>query len=71
MSIENDYYILLVILLDSVVDVEKKSCPLIFLEECKYVVRKKKVTNTINEELHLDEFNDESDNDKFNEYDED
>ena len=34
-------------------------------------MRKKKITNTINEELHLDEFNDESDNDKFNEYDED
>lgn len=50
---------------------KKKSCPQIFLEECKYVVRKKKITNTINEELHLDEFNDESDNDKFNEYDED
>ena len=42
-----------------------------FLEECKYAVKKKKIINTINEELDLDESDDEFDNDKSNESDED
>ena len=41
-----------------------------FLEESKYAVKKKKVMNTINEELDLDESDDESENDKSNESDE-
>ena len=40
---------------------------MIFLEECKYVVKKKKIINSINEELNLDEPEDESDDDKSKE----
>ena len=49
------------ILLDSVVKIDHDYYPQIFLEECKYVVKKKKIMNTINEELDLDE-SDEDDN---------
>ena len=59
-----------VILLDSVVNLDKKYYPQIFLEECKYAIKKKKVMNTINEELNLDKSDCESDNDKSNESDE-
>ena len=44
---------LYVILLDSVVIVDKTYYPQIFLEECKYLVKKKKIINSINEELNL------------------
>ena len=40
---------------------------MIFLEECKYVIKKKKIINSINEELNLDESEDESDDDKSKE----
>ena len=54
-----------VILLDSIVVNEDKKCyPQIFLEECKYAVKKKKIMNTINEELNLDESDDESDDEQ-------
>ena len=46
----------------------KKCYPQIFLEECKYAVKKKKIINKINEELNVDEFNDEqncANRDKF------
>ena len=63
---ENECYTCLsVILLDSIADVDKKYYPQIFSGECKYVVKKKKIMNTINEELNLDESDksDESDED--------
>ena len=37
-----------VILLDSIVNVDKKYHPQIFLKECKYAMKKKKIMNTIN-----------------------
>ena len=40
-----------------------------FLQECKYALKKKKIINTINEELDLDESVDEPDNDKSNKSD--
>ena len=49
-----------VILLDSVINVDKIYYPQIILEECKYAVKKEKIINTINEELDLDESIDES-----------
>ena len=68
---ENEYYTCLsVILLDSLVKIDNDYYPQIFVEECKYAVKKKKIMNTINEELNLDESDDESDNDKSNESDE-
>ena len=41
--------------LDSIsVNSDKKFYPQIFLEGCKYAIRKKKMMNTISEELELD-----------------
>ena len=42
-------------MLDSIVDVNKKYHPQIFLKECKYVIKKKKIMNRINEKLKSDE----------------
>ena len=41
------------IMLDSVVKVGKKYYPQVFLEECKYVKRKKKMFNYINDALEM------------------
>ena len=69
---ENEYCICLsAILLDSVVKIDNEYYPQILLEECRSAVKKKKITNTINEELNLDKSDIESDNDKSNESDED
>ena len=49
-----------VILVDSIiVNTCKKCYPQIFLEECKYALKKKMITNTIKEELNLNESEDE------------
>ena len=53
------------------VKIDNNYYPQIFLEECKYAVKKKKIRNIINDELNLDESDDASDNDKSNESDED
>ena len=69
---ENEYYTCLyVVLLDSVVKIDIDYYPKIFLQECKYAVKKKKIMSAINEKLDLDESDDESDNDKSNKSDED
>ena len=47
----------------------KKYHPQMFLKECKYSIKRKKIMNTINEELNFDEFDNESDNNKSNESD--
>ena len=41
------------IVLDSVIRVNKKYYPQTLLEECKYVIRKNKVENLINDDLDL------------------
>ena len=57
---------------DSVVKVGKKYYPQVFLEECKYVKRKNKMFNYINDDLEMtssdedDYFYSESDNDSNN-----
>ena len=46
-------------MLDSVVKVGKKYYPQVFLEECKYIKRKNKMFNYINDDLEIissDEF---------------
>ena len=69
---DNEYFTYLpVILLDSFVKTGYGYYPQIFLEECKYAVKKKKIMNTINQELDLDESDEVSDNYKSNESDED
>ena len=48
-----------VILLDSVVIVDKKYYSQIFLKECKYGVKKKKIINFNNEKLSLNDYDDD------------
>ena len=55
-------FICSVILLDSIfVNSNKEYYPQIFLEECKYAIKDRKVVNTINKDLELSDSNDESD----------
>ena len=56
------------IMLHSVIRVNKKYYPQILLEECKYVIRKNKTENLINHDLSLSS-SDESDNGSDNESD--
>ena len=66
------YKCLSLITLDSVVRVNKKYYPETFLEECKYVIRKNKMENLINNDLDLsssDESDNESDHETDNETD--
>ena len=73
------YKCLSLIVLDSVIRVNKKNTihtvhtiHTIFLEECKYVIRKNKMENLINDDLDLgssDESDSESDNESDNETD--
>ena len=69
---DNEYCTCLsVILLDSIfVNSDKECYSQIFLEECKYAIKKKKIMNTINEELELNESDDECDDsyERINEY---
>ena len=61
-----------VILLDSLIIVDKKYYSQIFLKECKYGVKKKKIINFNNEKLSLNESDDdEPEDNKSNESDED
>ena len=55
------YKCLSLIMLDSVIRVNKKYYPQTLLEECKYVIRKNKMENLINNDLNLSS-SDESDN---------
>ena len=57
-------------MLDSVIRVNKKYYPQALLEECKYVIRKNKMENLINNDLNLSS-SDESDNENENESDND
>ena len=62
------YNCLSLIMLDSVIRVNKRYYPRIFLEECKYVIRKNKMEKVINDDLDLSS-SDESDNESDNEID--
>ena len=64
------YKCLLLITLDSVIRANKKFYPQTVLEECKYVIRKNKMENLINNDLNLsssDESDSEDDNESDNE----
>ena len=66
------YKCLSLIMLDSVIRANKKYYPQILLEECKYVIRKNKMENLINNDLDLsssDESDNENDNESNNESD--
>ena len=64
------YKCLSLIILDSVIRANKKFYPQILLEECKYVIRKNKIENLINNDLSLSSSDDnDSDNESDNESD--
>ena len=66
------YKCLSLIMLDSVIRINKNNYPQTLLEECKYVIRKNKMENLINDDLDLsssDESVNESDNWSDNESD--
>ena len=50
------------IILDSVIRVNKKYYPQILLEECKYEIKNNKMENLINDDLVLSSSDNESDN---------
>ena len=55
-------------MLDSVIRANKKFYPQTLLEECKYVIRKSKMENLINNDLSSsDEIDSEDDNESDNE----
>ena len=54
-----------------VVKIDYDYYPQMFLEECKYAVRKKMTMNTINVKLNLDESNDDKSNESDEEKNED
>ena len=62
------YKCLSLIMLDSVIKVNKKYYPHTLLEECKYDIKKNKMVNLIDEDLNLSS-SDESDNENENESD--
>ena len=66
------YNCLSLIMSDSVIRANKKNNPQTLLEECKYVIRKNKMENLINDNLDLSSSNEsenESDNGSDNESD--
>ena len=56
------------LIINNVIRVNKKFYPQTLLEECKYVIRKNKMQNLINDDLNLSSSN-ESDNESNNESD--
>ena len=62
------YKCLSLIILDSVIRVNKKYYRQKLLEECRYVIRKNKMENFINDDLELSS-SDESDSESNNEFD--
>ena len=61
------YKCLSLIVLDSVIRANKKYYPQTLLEECKYVIKKNRMENLINDDLDLsssDDSDNESDNDE-------
>ena len=63
------YKCLSLIMLDSVVRVNKKYYPQTLLEECKYTIKKIKMENLINDDLDQSSSDNESDSDSDNETD--
>ena len=56
------YKCLPLIIIDSVIRVNKKYYPQTLLEECKYKIKKNKIENRINNDLSLSSSDNESDN---------
>ena len=65
---ENMHYTCIAcITIDSVMKIDKKYFPQVYLEECKYKIKKTQISRFISAELNLDsESDDDSDNDSDN-----
>ena len=50
---DSSYKCLSLTMLDSIVKVEKTYYPQVFLEECKYVKRKNKIVNYVNDDIDI------------------
>ena len=61
--------LLLLVMLDYVIKVNKKYYPQTLLDECKYEIKKTKMDNLINDNLEKGSSDDETDNDSDNETD--
>ena len=62
-KVDASYKCLSLIMLGSAVKVGKKYYPQLFLEECKYIKRKNKMFNYINDELEMTSSDDDDDDD--------
>ena len=63
------YKCLSLIMLDSVIRVNKQYYPQTLLKECKYEIKKNKMENLINDDLDLSSSDNETDSDSDNEAD--
>ena len=63
---ENSYECLSLIMLDSVIRVNKKYYPPTLMEECKYIIKKNKMENLINADLDLRLSDNKTDNESDN-----
>ena len=62
MSIENMHYTCIAcIIIDSVMNIDKKNHPQVYLEECKYRIKKTQMSKFINTELKSDSESSDSD----------
>ena len=52
------FFVLTILLIDSIANVNKKYYPLVFSNECKYIISKKKIKiiSSIDEELSIDDY---------------
>ena len=60
------FHFILVIGIDSVMKIDKKNYPQVYLEEWKYGIKKKKMTKFIDIELNLDDCDNSNDSDDSN-----
>ena len=49
----NHYICIAAICIDCVLRVDKKNCPQVYLEQCKYKIKKRKPVNSIDAEVDL------------------
>ena len=63
------YKCLSLIVLDSIIGVNKKYQPQTLLEDFKYIIKKNKVENLINDDLNISSSDNQSDNKFDNQYD--
>ena len=51
--VDSNYICLVVVLIDFVLKKDEKYYPQVFLEECKYIVKEKKIPGHVNDDLEF------------------